>query len=67
MRTAVKLMSSKIAAKGKDTVKPLTTSVGNVHLKNPVMLASGTAGHGTELSSVTDLSGVGALQRFMLI
>ena len=25
------------------------------------MLASGTAGHGTELSSVTDLSGVGAL------
>ena len=54
-------MSSKIAAKGTDTVKSLTTSVGNVHLKNPVMLASGTAGHGTELSSVTDLSGLGAL------
>lgn len=40
---------------------PLATSIGNVNLKNPIMLASGTAGHGTELSSVTDLSGVGAL------
>ena len=61
MRTAVELMSSKIAAQGTDTLNPLATSVGNVNLKNPVMLASGTAGHGTELSSVTDLSGVGAL------
>ena len=54
-----KTESSKIAAQGMNTLNPLTTSVGN-ESKNPVMLASGTAGHGTELSSVTDLSGVGA-------
>ena len=39
---------------------PLLTSIGSVNLENPIMLASGTAGHGTELSSVTDLSDVGA-------
>ena len=39
----------------------LMTSVGEVELKNPVMLASGTAGHGTEFSSFIDLSELGAI------
>ena len=49
-------MSSKIAAQGADMLNPLATSVGNVNLKNPVMLASGTAGHGTEPVSYTHLT-----------
>ena len=39
----------------------LKTSVGHVKLKNPVMLASGTAGHGIEFSSFVDLSELGAI------
>ena len=39
----------------------LTTEIGTVVLENPVMLASGTAGHGMELSSSIDLSSLGAL------
>ena len=39
----------------------LSTSVGGVALANPVMTASGTAGHGAELSSYMDLSGLGAV------
>ena len=54
-------MSNEIVAQGTDGTNPLATSVGNINLKNPVMLASGTAGHGTELSPVIDLSSVGAL------
>lgn len=54
-------MSNEIVAQGMDSLNPLVTSVGRVNLKNPVMLASGTAGHGTELSPVIDLSSVGAL------
>tara|TARA_B100001778_G_scaffold7482_1_gene6093 strand:+ start:7018 stop:7983 length:966 start_codon:yes stop_codon:yes gene_type:complete len=56
-----KPMSNEIVAQGMDSLNPLVTSVGRVNLKNPVMLASGTAGHGTELSPVIDLSSVGAL------
>ena len=56
-----KPMSNEIVAQGMDSLNPLVTSVGRVNLKNPVMLASGTAGHGTELSPVIDLSNVGAL------
>ena len=36
----------------------LTTRVGSVVLPNPVMTASGTAGHGAELSAYLDLSGL---------
>ena len=36
-------------------------SVGGVRLRNPVMTASGTAGHGTELAPFLDLSGLGAV------
>ena len=39
----------------------LMTRVGEVQLKNPVMLASGTAGHSTEMSSFLDLSELGAV------
>jgi dihydroorotate dehydrogenase (NAD+) catalytic subunit len=39
----------------------LTTNVGSVELANPVMTASGTAGHGSELAAYVDLSSIGAL------
>lgn len=39
----------------------LTTRIGSVALANPVMTASGTAGHGTELSPYLDLSTLGAV------
>lgn len=38
----------------------LTTHVGSLELPNPVMTASGTAGHGAELSEYFDLSLLGA-------
>ncbi|MCB1003080.1 MAG: dihydroorotate dehydrogenase [Acidimicrobiales bacterium] len=39
----------------------LTTRVGSVTLANPVMTASGTAWHGTELAPYVDLSALGAV------
>ncbi len=39
----------------------LTTRIGSVTLPNPVMTASGTAGHGTELAPYLDLSSLGAV------
>ena len=39
----------------------LVTKVGTVTLGNPVMTASGTAGHGAELASYMDLSSLGAV------
>jgi dihydroorotate dehydrogenase (NAD+) catalytic subunit len=39
----------------------LAVQVGSVSLKNPVMTASGTAGHGDELSAYFDLSQLGAV------
>jgi len=39
----------------------LTTSVGEVVLRNPVMLASGCAGYGEELQGLADLSQLGGL------
>ena len=38
-----------------------TVTVGSVHLHGPVMTASGTAGHGTELAQAMDLSALGAV------
>ena len=43
-----------------ETYQPLLTEIGETTLQNPVMLASGTAGHGTELSSSINLASVGA-------
>jgi dihydroorotate dehydrogenase (NAD+) catalytic subunit len=39
----------------------LTTRVGSVTLPNPVMTASGTAGHGAELAPYLDLGALGAV------
>jgi dihydroorotate dehydrogenase (NAD+) catalytic subunit len=39
----------------------METSVGSVKLANPVMTASGTAGHGDELGAYLDLSKLGAV------
>ena len=39
----------------------MTTAVGSVRLANPVMTASGTAGHGAELARYFDLSSLGAV------
>ncbi|MGH9093533.1 MAG: dihydroorotate dehydrogenase [Acidimicrobiales bacterium] len=39
----------------------LTARVGAVTLRNPVMTASGTAGHGAELAGHLDLAGLGAV------
>ena len=38
-----------------------TVTVGGVELANPVMTASGTAGHDTELGAYFDLSLIGAV------
>jgi dihydroorotate dehydrogenase (NAD+) catalytic subunit len=42
-------------------VVDLTTTIGSVTLPNPVMTASGTAGHGTELGAYVELSSLGAV------
>ena len=39
----------------------LTTTVGSVTLANPVLTASGTAGHGAELSAYVDLASLGGV------
>ena len=39
----------------------LTTRVGSLTLPNPIMSASGTAGHGAELARYFDLSSIGAV------
>ena len=39
----------------------LSTSVGSVALPNPVLTASGTSGHGAELSAYFDLASLGAV------
>ena len=38
-----------------------SVTVGSVTLPNPVMTASGTAGHGTELAGYFDLEELGAV------
>jgi dihydroorotate dehydrogenase (NAD+) catalytic subunit len=42
-------------------IAELPTRVGSVVLRNPVMAASGTAGHGAELAPYVDLAGLGAV------
>lgn len=39
----------------------MTTTIGSVTLPNPIMTASGTAGHGTELAPYLDLGALGAV------
>jgi dihydroorotate dehydrogenase (NAD+) catalytic subunit len=50
-------MASKIRKEAVD----LSTTVGSVTLPNPVMTASGTVGHGTEVGEYLDLSALGAV------
>lgn len=42
-------------------IPALPVRVGSVELRNPVMTASGTAGHGAELAPYVDLAGLGAV------
>ncbi|MGN6695187.1 MAG: dihydroorotate dehydrogenase [Aquihabitans sp.] len=42
-------------------IPELPTRVGSVELRNPVLTASGTAGHGAELAPYVDLAGLGAV------
>jgi dihydroorotate dehydrogenase (NAD+) catalytic subunit len=53
-------MAARRAATGGQGVD-LTSTVGSVVLPNPVMTASGTAGHGAELGRYVDLSALGAV------
>jgi dihydroorotate dehydrogenase (NAD+) catalytic subunit len=39
----------------------LSTTIGSIALPNPVLTASGTAGHGAELHAYVDLAGLGAV------
>jgi len=39
----------------------LSVEIGDLKLKNPVLLASGTVGYGAEISEFTDLSKIGAI------
>lgn len=43
------------------TTVDLQTSVGDVELRNPIMTASGTSGHGAELGAYLDLASLGAV------
>jgi len=42
-------------------IPELATTVGSLTLRNPVLTASGTAGHGAELAPYVDLAGLGAV------
>jgi dihydroorotate dehydrogenase (NAD+) catalytic subunit len=46
---------------GRSRSVDLSASIGTVRLANPVMTASGTAGHGAELARYMDLSSLGAV------
>jgi dihydroorotate dehydrogenase (NAD+) catalytic subunit len=51
----------RLAKASADHVVDLSTRIGSVELPNPVMTASGTAGHGAELARVVELSSLGAV------
>lgn len=42
-------------------IAEMPTRIGSVELRNPVLTASGTAGHGAELAPYLDLAGLGAV------
>jgi len=54
-------MSTATTGAGTTEVVDLRTRIGEVELSNPVMTASGTAGHGAELAAYMDLSALGAV------
>lgn len=53
--------SRRAAARDRDRSVDLSVAVGSVELPNPVMTASGTAGHATELGGYLDLGSLGAV------
>jgi dihydroorotate dehydrogenase (NAD+) catalytic subunit len=54
-------MSTITGPAGTAEVVDMRTRIGAVELSNPVMTASGTAGHGAELAAYMDLSALGAV------
>ncbi len=46
---------------GSRSIPAMPVTVGSVELRNPVMTASGTGGHGAELARYVDLAGLGAV------
>lgn len=54
-------MSSPRGPQAQAQAPTLATRVGALELPNPIMTASGTSGHGTELTDYGDLSGLGAV------
>jgi dihydroorotate dehydrogenase (NAD+) catalytic subunit len=50
-----------VSRAGTSSPTTLATHVGALALPNPIMTASGTSGHGTELAEYGDLSGLGAV------
>ena len=44
-----------------DALVDLTTTVGSVTLRSPIMVASGTGGYGAELAPYVDLASIGAI------
>jgi dihydroorotate dehydrogenase (NAD+) catalytic subunit len=54
-------MSAALSTPGTAAAVQMVTTVGRVELPNPVMTASGTAGHGAELAAYMDLAGLGAV------
>lgn len=61
-RRTLRLVAGARPARGSDqTVCELGVRVGSVVLPNPVMTASGTAGHGAELAAYGSLGGLGAV------
>jgi dihydroorotate dehydrogenase (NAD+) catalytic subunit len=54
-------MSTTTSPAGTAESVDLRTRIGDVELSNPVMTASGTAGHGAELAAYMDLSALGAV------
>lgn len=55
------IKGNRIGSAGAGTSPALQVQIGSVHLPNPVMCASGTAGHGAELGAYFDLDAVGAI------
>jgi dihydroorotate dehydrogenase (NAD+) catalytic subunit len=50
-----------VGRKRVSAIPALPTRVGSIELRNPVLTASGTAGHGAELAPYLDLAGLGAV------
>ena len=59
--TAVATANVQTATAAQTFAAPLGVTVAGLHFRNPILLASGTAGFGRELDDVMDLSAIGGL------